>query len=155
MANNPLSFNFYHGSTNAGQCRAEFTVPKEIVSTVDLAERTDFNTLSNGQYNVPHAQLDDAAYSKDLKPLTVIIVPFSHVDPGWLETVDEYYNRKVKIILDSMVRKLHLYPDMTFIWAEIVFLSKWWDSQTDLIKLQVKELVQSGTYYSEHLLTFT
>lgn len=80
----------------------------------------------------------------DLGPLTVLIVPHSHVDPGWVETVDEYYTRKVRTILDGMVRKLHLYPDLTFIWAEIVYFSRWWEAQTHLIQLQVKELIKEG-----------
>jgi hypothetical protein len=119
-------------------------VPKDVTTTQDLADRTDFNTYTNGLYNLPHAQLKDAAYGPSLKPLNVIIVPHSHLDPGWLETVDEYYNRKVKFILDHMVRKLHLYPDMTFIWAEIIFLHRWWGSQSKLIQEQFHELIKSG-----------
>lgn len=74
----------------------------------------------------------------------MIIVPHSHVDPGWLETVDEYYHNKVKDILNGMVRKLHQHPDMTFIWAEIVFFSKWWSDVNHLIRLQVMDLINEG-----------
>ena len=118
MIKNPLSFNLNGWKVNHGQCRAEFSVPKDVISTQDLAERTDYNTYDNGMYSLPHAELKDVAYGPHLQPLNVIIVPHSHLDPGWLETVDEYYNRKVKFILDHMVRKLHLYPDMTFIWVD-------------------------------------
>ncbi|KAL4238395.1 hypothetical protein ACF0H5_003104 [Mactra antiquata] len=142
--NNPLPFNIFNGGSSTGQCRADFSVSKGTVTTLDIAERADYNTYLNGLYTIPHAQLEDAAYSKNLPRLNVIILPFTHVDPGWLSTVDEYYMRQVKIILDSMVRKLHLYPDMTFIWAEIVFLSKWWNLQTEIIKQQVQDLVKSG-----------
>ncbi|XP_045185016.2 alpha-mannosidase 2-like [Mercenaria mercenaria] len=144
MDKNPLSFSFKGWKVNAGQCRADFSVPKDVIATQDLAERTDFNTYVNGLYNLPHAELKDAAYGPNLRPLSVIIVPHSHLDPGWLETVDEYYNRKVKFILDHMVRKLHLYQDMTFIWAEIIFFHRWWESQSKLIKEQVHDLVKSG-----------
>ena len=52
--------------------------------------------------------------------------------------------RKIRSILDGMVRKLHTYADLTFIWAEIVFFSRWWAEKTDLIRLQVKDLVKEG-----------
>ena len=149
MEKNPLSFGFNGWNMNEGQCRADFSVPKDITTTQDLAERTDFNTYANGLYSLQHAELKDAAYSPNLQPLNVIIVPHSHLDPGWLETVDEYYNRKVKFILDHMVRKLHLYQDMTFIWAEIIFLRRWWDSQSKLIKEQVHDLIKSGMYLNK------
>lgn len=139
-----MPFSFKKWGVNDGECRAEFSVPKDIVSTQDLAERTDFKTYLNGLYDIPHAPLKDAAYGPNVRPLDVIIVPHTHLDPGWLETVDEYYNRKVKFILDNMVRKLHLYTDMTFIWAEIIFFSRWFEQQSKLIKEQVHELIKSG-----------
>lgn len=144
MVKNPLPFNFYYGRTELGQCRAEFRSLQEVVATQDLAERTDFNTYVNGQYQIPHGDLAQTAYGENLQPLTVIVLPFSHIDPGWVETVDAYYTRKVKFILDHMVRKLHLYPDMTFIWAEVVYLSRWWAEQSEPMKQQVHDLIKSG-----------
>lgn len=141
---NPLSISFNGWKVNEGECRAEFSIPKHVVSTQDLAERTDFNTYNNGMYDIPHAPLQDVAYGPNVRSLNVIIIPHTHLDPGWLETVDEYYNRKVKFILDNMVRKLHLHSDMTFIWAEIIFFRRWWEDQTKLIKEQVQELIKAG-----------
>ena len=59
-------------------------------------------------------------------PLTVIVVPHSHSDPGWHKTVDSYFEEQTKKTLDNMLDKLQQYPNMTFVWAESVFLSMWW-----------------------------
>ena len=43
-----------------------------------------------------------------------------------------------------MVEKLLQYPTMTFIWAEISFLSLWWGEQTPKVRGQVQQLLDSG-----------
>ena len=129
---------------NTNTCQAALKDAPDVISTLDLQKKTDFNIYVNGQYNIPHPKVGEAAYGSDIEPLTVIIVPHSHVDPGWLETVDDYYNQKVKNILNNMVRKLHLYEDMTFIWAEIVFFSRWYEELNAIQRDQVHILIESG-----------
>ncbi|XP_052766949.1 alpha-mannosidase 2-like isoform X2 [Mya arenaria] len=143
MEQNPLQFHFYRSQISSGECRADFSTPKGVISTLEISQKTNYKS-SGGDYVLPHPPVDKVAYGAGLEPLKVIIMPHSHVDPGWIETVDGYYNKKVRSILDSMVRKLHIYNDLTFIWAEIVFFSRWWDEKTDLIRLQVKDLVKEG-----------
>ena len=49
-----------------------------------------------------------------LDPLTVILVPHSHDDVGWLKTVDEYFSgtkydiqrANVELIIDNVMREL-------------------------------------------------
>ncbi|XP_052766957.1 alpha-mannosidase 2-like isoform X2 [Mya arenaria] len=126
------------------ECRSDFSAPYNTTTTLDLAERTYFDDLIDGQYVLPHKPVNEAAYSDNLEPLTVIIMPFTHVDPGWLQTLDEYYMFSVRNILDGMVRKLVFYPELTFIWAEIVFFSMWWNEQNKEIKQNVRDLVKQG-----------
>ena len=40
--------------------------------------------------------------SKSFNELDVFIVPHSHMDAGWLKTIDEYYELGVQRIFDSM-----------------------------------------------------
>lgn len=82
--------------------------------------------------------------TKKEDPFTVILVPHSHNDPGWLKTVDEYYADQTKHILDNMVRKLTTYPNMTFVWAETIYLAMWWNDQEDAVKAQVRRLIRRG-----------
>lgn len=127
-------------------CRNSSFITTDVVLTQDLAERTNFSTNAEGMYDIPHAPVKDAAYGPNLRPLNVILVPHSHVDPGWLQTMDNYYKQRVKFILDNLVRKLVAYPDMTFIWAEIIFLKRWWKDQSDSIRKQMNDLVKSGIF---------
>ena len=78
------------------------------------------------------SSLDD---NIDSGTMNVIVVPHSHVDPGWLRTTSEYYSDKVKHILNNMVNKLTEHPDMTFIWAETIFFALWWNELDDAVKV--------------------
>ena len=144
MSKNPILSGFKSVLASTNTCRREFRDKSGIVSTLDLAKITDYKVYVNGQYDIPHPKLADVAFGPNIEPLTVIILPHSHIDPGWQDTVDGYYNSKVKKILDNMVRKLHLYEDMTFIWAEIVYFSRWYEELSKIQKEQVQLLVKSG-----------
>ena len=43
-----------------------------------------------------------------------------------------------------MVKKLIEFPKMTFIWAEISFLSLWWKEQSEEVKNQFQKLLDTG-----------
>jgi len=77
-------------------------------------------------------------------PLQVIVVPHSHSDPGWHKTVDGYFEEQTKQTLDYMLDKLQLYRNMTFVWAETVFLSMWWSQLSFKKRLIVKQLLKRG-----------
>ena len=77
-------------------------------------------------------------------PLKVIAVPHSHCDPGWHKTVDGYFSEQTKQTLNSMLYKLQLYPNMTFVWAETVFLSMWWSELSREKQNTVVQLINRG-----------
>ena len=60
---------------------------------------------------------------------TVHIVPHSHDDLGWLQTVDEYYSadKGARNILTSVIQSLVANPKRKFSYAEMKFMSMWWD----------------------------
>lgn len=76
--------------------------------------------------------------------LQVIIVPHSHNDPGWLKTFEQYFYYESKDILNNMVKKLNQYPNMTFIWSEISFLSMWWEQAHPTKRKALKRFVDEG-----------
>lgn len=58
----------------------------------------------------------------------VYVVPHSHCDPGWIETLDYYYSTKVEDILDNIFVLLEENPERKFVWSEISFFSMWYDN---------------------------
>ncbi|XP_060554987.1 alpha-mannosidase 2-like [Ruditapes philippinarum] len=124
------------------QCEqnSDFTkLDNATIFTQNLPEKTNYNLYKNNQYKMQHPQVEG---NKEM--INVIILPHSHVDAGWLQSVEEYYVNHVKGILNNMVKKLNLYKDMTFVWAETVFLSMWWNELEDDVKYQVRRLLQRG-----------
>ncbi|KAI1700144.1 alpha-mannosidase 2 [Ditylenchus destructor] len=56
------------------------------------------------------------------KQLDVVVVPFSHCDPGWLFTFEEYYKHKTEDILNNAKEFLGSHNEMRFVWSEMSFL---------------------------------
>ena len=55
--------------------------------------------------------------------LNVFLIPHSHIDAGWIKTLEEYYSQDVKNILNNMLGLLEVMPSIKFVWSEISFLS--------------------------------
>ncbi|XP_067587501.1 alpha-mannosidase 2 [Pseudorca crassidens] len=82
----------------------------------------------------------------DTKPLQVFVVPHSHNDPGWLKTFDDYFREKTQYIFNNMVIKLKEDPRRKFMWSEISYLSKWWETIDIQKKDAVKSLLENGQF---------
>ncbi|XP_033625276.1 alpha-mannosidase 2-like isoform X1 [Asterias rubens] len=77
-------------------------------------------------------------------PLRVFLIPHSHNDPGWIKTVDKYFHDQTVHILDNMVIKLQEHSKMKFIWAEMSYLSMWWESTSQQNRDITKRLIDEG-----------
>ncbi|KAL4220666.1 hypothetical protein ACF0H5_021061 [Mactra antiquata] len=113
------------------------------ISTYDLPAETDYSLDPKGRYKIP-----EEFYKKENDPLeeeiNVILVPFSHADPGYGRTVEQYYVSMTKNVLDNMVIFLSANHNMTFQWAETVFLERWFQDIDGYKKQKVRELIAKG-----------
>ncbi|XP_045199529.2 alpha-mannosidase 2-like [Mercenaria mercenaria] len=114
------------------------------ISTYDLFKNVSYKMDDNGNYPIPVKTVEELRKAKELKPLTVILVPFSHADPGYGLTIEQYYNQMTHATLDNMLVKLVQYPNMTFQWAETVFLARWFEDLDENGKETVKRLINNG-----------
>ncbi|XP_048005837.1 alpha-mannosidase 2-like [Leguminivora glycinivorella] len=77
-------------------------------------------------------------------PLKVILVPRSHVHSIWKNTFEHYNNNSALKIISNMVKKMHLYPNLTFTWNEISHLSKWWNTTTHKNRAGFRKFLNAG-----------
>ena len=84
--------------------------------------------------------------SQDEEVINVHVIPHTHDDAGWIMTMQEYYDRRVKNILDNMMVSLKENPDRTFIYVEQAFFTMWYPSQTEETKNTLKEWLKNGRF---------
>uniref|UniRef100_A0A251VQ61 Putative glycoside hydrolase family 38, N-terminal domain-containing protein n=1 Tax=Helianthus annuus TaxID=4232 RepID=A0A251VQ61_HELAN len=65
-------------------------------------------------------------------------------DPGWKLTIEEYYDRQSKHILDTIVETLLKDERRKFIWEEMSYLERWWRDAPDAKKEALVRLLQNG-----------
>ena len=130
-------------SSNFSVCLNNSEPASADIWTTDFLGQINSKSKPAGR-SVRRSNEDSEMFQSSGKKLTVIVVPHSHNDPGWHKTVDGYFRDQTEHTLDFMVSKLLIYPKMTFIWAESVFLSLWWQKLDSKSKDTVKSLIAEG-----------
>lgn len=113
------------------------------ITTKDLYDKIQFSDVDGG----PWKQGWKVAYKGnewDSEKLKIFVVPHSHNDPGWKLTVEEYYDRQSKHILDTIVDTLSKDDRRKFIWEEMSYLERWWRDASEAKKESFINLVQKG-----------
>ncbi|KAJ4826443.1 hypothetical protein Tsubulata_013635 [Turnera subulata] len=80
----------------------------------------------------------------DREKLKIFVVPHSHNDPGWKLTVDEYYEKQTRLILDTIVEALSKDERRKFIWEEMSYLERWWRDASEDKQVSFINLVKNG-----------
>ncbi|CAG0923229.1 unnamed protein product [Notodromas monacha] len=79
----------------------------------------------------------------DRPTLKVIIMMWSHLDPGWLRTYDDYQN-DVNKIYSGFVKRVETYSNISFTTAEVSFFSRFFERCSEEQKEYVRKLVRDG-----------
>lgn len=75
------------------------------ITTKDLYDKIEFLDKDGGLWKQGW-KVSYKGDEWDSEKLKVFVVPHSHNDPGWKLTVDEYYDRQSRHILDTIVETL-------------------------------------------------
>lgn len=92
-------------SVTADHLNGSFAGATVDITTKDLYDKIQFSDEDGG----PWTQGWKVTYKGnewDSEKLKIVVVPHSHNDPGWKLTVDEYYDRQSRHILDTIVETL-------------------------------------------------
>ncbi|KAM3172097.1 hypothetical protein ACTXT7_015254 [Hymenolepis weldensis] len=133
--------------------RREFS-PKCINQLYSQKTDIEMNSLYD---NIPFENKDGGVWKQgfnisynssdwDNQKLEVIILPHSHQDTGWRQTIDEYFASQSRQGLDSTVDFLGKNPSSRFIYAEISFLDMWWQTLTPSVRTLFTKLVREGQW---------
>ena len=77
-------------------------------------------------------------------PLTLWLLPHTHADVGWLQTVNSLARVNVSRILSGVVATLDTSPSRRFVWDEMAFLQHWWENDaTESERSKFKHFVQA------------
>ncbi|CAJ0609599.1 unnamed protein product [Cylicocyclus nassatus] len=147
----------YDNESNESIDTMDIFVREEMVATVGV-EACKPSPHNNGaaefdMFNVYREQVaqqgaipfksDQSKRHPSVDKLKVFVLPFTHVDPGWLQTFDSY-SKDTDATLDNMHNFMTSHPNMTFMWAELAFFERWWRKQSLEVRENVRRLVQSG-----------
>ncbi|XP_053560133.1 epididymis-specific alpha-mannosidase [Bombina bombina] len=79
------------------------------------------------------------------EPIHAFVIPHSHMDVGWVYTVQESMHAYAANVYTTVVKELAIDSRRKFIVVEQEFFRLWWDGVADdLQKQQVKQLVLNG-----------
>eukprot|EP00730_Choanoeca_flexa_P003248 TRINITY_DN11341_c0_g1_i2.p1 TRINITY_DN11341_c0_g1~~TRINITY_DN11341_c0_g1_i2.p1 ORF type:complete len:1226 (+),score=295.66 TRINITY_DN11341_c0_g1_i2:167-3844(+) len=109
----------------------------------EIHDGIDFKDMSRG-WHPKHVKYDRQSWKK--RKLQVVLMPHTHVDPGWIKTLEQYFHDQTQHILNVVVDYLDKASYRKFIWAEISFLSMWWDRASSQHREALKRVVKSGQF---------
>ncbi|KYQ91603.1 alpha-mannosidase [Tieghemostelium lacteum] len=90
--------------------------------------------------------------SADQDLIKIHFICHSHCDAGWLKTFEGYYTQDVNTILTHVVDAVSKNEKRRFVWSEMGFLERWWNSTTSdyrdrftkMIKEKRIEIINGG-----------
>nr|CAB3263607.1 alpha-mannosidase 2 [Phallusia mammillata] len=141
LPQNPSTFN--NSRMNDVCLNIPYKVTSSDVNMINVYKQLPFDDQDGGVWKQGFdIQTSDSEWNG--KQLKVFVVPHSHNDPGWIKTLDKYFYDQTQHILNTVVDSLMEDSNRRFIWAEMSYLSMWWDIATPQRKENAKKLVNNG-----------
>ncbi|KAL5793121.1 hypothetical protein ACOSP7_001715 [Xanthoceras sorbifolium] len=116
---------------------------KVDITTKDLYDKIEFLDVDGGPWKQGW-RVNYKGDEWDNEKLKIFVVPHSHNDPGWKLTVEEYYDRQSRHILDTIVDTLSKDVRRKFIWEEMSYLERWWRDASEIKRESFTNLVKNG-----------
>ncbi|XP_065216623.1 alpha-mannosidase 2-like isoform X1 [Planococcus citri] len=133
-----------HHEDTEHKCESIGSHSSADIQMFNVYKELKFDNLDGGAWKQGwNVQVDTKRWNTDNK-LKVFVVPHSHNDPGWLKTFEHYYETQTRFIFNNMIEKLRENPHRKFIWAEVSYLSLWWNEVSEVKRNRFKELVDNG-----------
>ena len=108
-------------------------------------EKLEFPSPVINQNQKKDESIDSAiSDDKNSNKLVIHLIPHCHLDAGWLSTMEEYYQKEVKSIINTLIPALESHPDRRFVWVEISYLNRWWIESSKDDQQRFVNLVKSG-----------
>ena len=123
----------------------EYKEPKQD----ELFKFSHQDESSNKSTNNEAKEIEDLEESEPLSDLllseiNIHIIPHSHTDAGWIESIDWYYNNWVKNIFSNIFEEMYENKDITFVWADTNYLHQWFEAQNNETQQKVFEIIKRG-----------
>ncbi|CAM4802040.1 unnamed protein product [Rotaria magnacalcarata] len=128
---NDIETAFYRSKNDHNQCTWQTSPPTNTTfNSQQLYDSLPFDNPDGGIWTQGYDIQYNASQWTSNKKLKIILMPHSHADPGWRSTYEEYFVHAVYHILNTMIDILETNKKYKFVWAEMSFLSLWWDQAT-------------------------
>ncbi|CAM4928804.1 unnamed protein product [Rotaria socialis] len=141
---NDIGTTFYKPKNNHNQCTWQISPPTNTTfNSQQLYDSLPFDNPDGGTWAQGYDIQYNASQWTSNKKLKIIIMPHSHADPGWRNTYEEYFVHVVYHILNTMIDILNTNKKYRFVWAEMSFLSLWWDQATPKQRNLLKKFLKN------------
>ncbi|CAF1220807.1 unnamed protein product [Rotaria sordida] len=139
-----ILFESNYNNNNNNQCTWRTSSPMNTTfNTQQLYDSLPFDNQNGGVWlHGFDIQYNTSQWTSNNK-LKIILMPHSHCDPGWLNTYEQYFAYSARRILNTMITMLDKNSKYKFIWAEMSFLSLWWDQATYDQRQLLKKLLDN------------
>ncbi|CAG0885153.1 unnamed protein product [Cyprideis torosa] len=120
--------------------------PGHIVQVLHLQSSYNLCPLSRSQ-TLRRVATDintDEIYGTFNTSSQVVLMPWSHLDPGWLVTREGYWSMYVRDIFNLILQFGPKDPDFRFTLAEVTYIQMFWELASPAMRETFVELVKSG-----------